>query len=165
MRPAFKVPPGYAAKRAMEPREEAADLESAGRDPEGREVLLEAAAAAAWAGMAEAARKDGVTLLAVSGFRSIRRQEELIARKLAAGEGVEAVLRVMAAPGYSEHHTGRAVDIATPGEPALTEDFERTEAFRWLGRRARNHGFTMSYPRGNPHGMAYEPWHWFHGRR
>jgi D-alanyl-D-alanine carboxypeptidase len=29
---------------------------------------------------------------------------------------------------------------------------------------AGDHGFRMSYPRGNPHGISYEPWHWrWHG--
>ena len=58
------------------------------------------------------------------------------------------------------HHTGRAVDIATPGVPPLTEAFERSDAFRWLEKNATNHGFSMSYPRGNALGYVYEPWHW-----
>jgi hypothetical protein len=26
---------------------------------------------------------------------------------------------------------------------------------------AGRHGFRLSYPRDNPHGVIYEPWHWF----
>ena len=69
-------------------------------------------------------------------------------------------LRVNAAPGYSEHHTGRAVDIGTPGCPPLEEAFEDTAAFAWLSRNAGAAGFRMTYPRGNPQGVIYEPWHW-----
>jgi D-alanyl-D-alanine carboxypeptidase len=67
---------------------------------------------------------------------------------------------VNAAPGHSEHHTGRAVDIATPGSRPLTEEFEQTDAFRWLSSRAVEFGFSLTYPRDNPWGIAYEPWHW-----
>ena len=42
----------------------------------------------------------------------------------------------------------------------LEEEFERSDAFAWLTRRAGEFGFRMSYPRDNPHGVAYEPWHW-----
>ena len=60
----------------------------------------------------------------------------------------------------TEHHTGRAVDVMTPGGPILEEAFEDTDAFRWLARHACRFGFRLSYPRGNAHGFAYEPWHW-----
>ena len=42
----------------------------------------------------------------------------------------------------------------------LEEDFENTGAFDWLSRRASQFGFHLSYPRDNPHGVIYEPWHW-----
>ena len=35
-----------------------------------------------------------------------------------------------------------------------------TPAFAWLAANAGAHGFHMSYPRDNPHGIVYEPWHW-----
>ena len=65
-----------------------------------------------------------------------------------------------AAPGYSEHHTGRAIDITTPGTQPLEPAFETTPAFEWLTGSAHEFGFRMSYPRNNRHGIAYEPWHW-----
>ena len=73
---------------------------------------------------------------------------------------VEQILAVNAAPGYSEHHGGYALDIGTPGEPPAEESFEATDAFAWLARHAPAHGFAMSYPRDNLHGIVYEPWHW-----
>ena len=81
-------------------------------------------------------------------------------RKLARGLTVEEILKVNAAPGYSEHHGGRALDIGTPDEPPAEESFEKTAAFAWLQRNADGHGFVLSYPRDNPHGIVYEPWHW-----
>ena len=112
--------------------------------------------------MKKAAAHDGIELVAISGFRSVVRQTEIIREKLAKGESIGDILRFVAAPGYSEHHTGRAIDIGSPDHGELDEDFARTRAFRWLKARARHFGFTLSFPRGNPHGIGYEPWHWCH---
>jgi D-alanyl-D-alanine carboxypeptidase len=87
-------------------------------------------------------------------------QADLIRKKIAAGQQIADILEVNTAPGFSEHHTGRAVDIATPGSRPLTEDFENTEAFQWLTTEAARFGFSMTYPRENPWGISYEPWHW-----
>jgi zinc D-Ala-D-Ala carboxypeptidase len=159
---AFGLPPDYAASRRLTPQVEATDLVAIGSTPDGREILASRPAAASWERMRSDASRSGVTLLAVSGFRSVERQAEIIRAKLSRGELMESILRVMAAPGYSEHHTGRAIDIATPGEPPLTEEFERTPAFQWLAAHASDYGFKLSYPRGNLHGISYEPWHWCH---
>jgi D-alanyl-D-alanine carboxypeptidase len=125
--------------------------------------------AGAWHKMKSRAAGDGVQLLLVSGFRSIRHQADIIRRKLAAGQSIVAILAVNAAPGYSEHHTGRAIDIATPGTRPLTTDFENSAAFTWLQANAGACGFRMPYGRGNRFGFDYEPWHWSqiegHGRR
>ncbi len=157
------IPPDYAATRGLALQPEAASLVSIGANPDGRDISLEPAAAAAWARMREAAASDGLTLLAVSGFRSVARQDEIIHGRLLKGEKIGAILRTLAAPGYSEHHTGRAVDIGVPGEPLLTESFAQTKAFSWLELHAREHGFRLSYPKGNAHGIVYEPWHWCFG--
>jgi D-alanyl-D-alanine carboxypeptidase len=156
------IPADYAAKRHLAPQVEATVLVSIGGGLEGKDVRLEADAAAAWEKMRAAASANGFTLAAISGFRSVRRQAEIIQGRLETGEPIESILRVIAAPGYSEHHTGRAIDIGVPGEAPLTEDFEGTPAFRWLASHAMNYGFRLSYPRGNPNGIAYEPWHWCH---
>jgi len=73
---------------------------------------------------------------------------------------MEEILRVNAAPGYSEHHTGRAIDITSLGCKPLTEEFEQTSEFAWLVHRAKDFGFSMTYPRNNKFGVIYEPWHW-----
>ena len=112
--------------------------------------------------MRAAAARDGVVLEAISGYRSHDYQLGIFERKRARGQSVEEILHVNAAPGYSEHHSGRALDIGTPGEPPAEESFEHTTAFAWLTRHASDFGFVMSYPRGNPHGIVYEPWHWYH---
>ena len=150
----------YAHRNGLPVFEEADDRVSAGPNIIGREQELEPVTAGKWVAMRQAAEADGVDLLLVSGFRSYAYQASLIQRKLDAGVALTEILAVNAAPGCSEHHTGRAVDIATPGVPPLTEAFERSDAFRWLEKNAENHGFSMTYPRGNRFGYIYEPWHW-----
>jgi D-alanyl-D-alanine carboxypeptidase len=67
---------------------------------------------------------------------------------------------VNAIPGFSEHHTGRALDLhAGDGKP-LETTFENHPAFAWLCDNAAEFNFHLSYPRNNPSGIDYEPWHW-----
>lgn len=139
-------------------------LALAGHDRYRRPLWLHVDAARAWAGLRDAAARDGVVLETISGYRSHDYQLGIFERKMARGLDVPAILEVNAAPGYSEHHSGLALDIGTPGEPPAEESFEATPAFAWLQAHAGGHGFSMSYPRDNPHGIVYEPWHWrFHG--
>jgi D-alanyl-D-alanine carboxypeptidase len=126
----------------------------------GRELLLTQETASAWLAMQYQAFADGVPLALVSAFRSVERQREIIQNKLASGMSIETILKSVAPPGYSEHHTGRAVDIGTSEVDALEEEFETTASFEWLARNALDFGFRMSYPRKNPYGFVYEPWHW-----
>ncbi len=139
---------------------EATDLVAVGVNSEGREHRLTPAAAQAWFGMQTAAATDGVELLIVSAFRSVARQAEIVRRKLGAGQTLSSVLALCAPPGFSEHHTGRAIDVTTPGSVPLEQSFDQTAAFAWLSRHAGTFGFRMSYPVDNTQGFAYEPWHW-----
>lgn len=158
---ALGIPADYGPARRLVPYAEAARLVSVGRAPDdGKLVRLAPRAAAAWRKMRAAAAQEGVVLLPLSGFRGVSRQTTLIRRKLAEGQRIEQILRRVAAPGYSEHHTGRALDIGSPDNLALDEHFARTAAFRWLRRHAPAFGFHLSFPRRNPHGIVYEPWHW-----
>jgi len=122
-------------------------------------------AARAWKKMKAAARKDGIGLAIVSAFRSFERQVAIIRRKIAEGQSVRQILAFSAPPGYSEHHTGCAVDIGTEGCDELEEVFEESPAFAWLRKNASRFGYFMSYPRGNRYGYRYEPWHWIYRKR
>ncbi len=110
--------------------------------------------------MRTAAATDGAELQPLSGYRSVARQTKIIRQKIAAGITINEILRLVAAPGCSEHHTGRAIDIGSPENCALDENFARTPEYRWLRRHAARFGFRLSYPRRNAHGIGYEPWHW-----
>ena len=139
---------------------EAAELLVAEIGENGREHLLVPAAAEAWRALRDAASADGVAIRIVSAFRSVDRQAEIVRAKLARGLSIDEILKVSAPPGYSEHHTGRAVDVTSDGARPLELEFENTAAFGWLSRHAGRFGFFLSYPRLNPYGYMYEPWHW-----
>ena len=154
------IPADYGADGVPPFYPEATELVDVGPNLVGRMQRLTPAAAARWQQMVEAAGTDGVRLLIVSGFRSVGYQAELIRNKLRKGQSIDEILTVNAAPGFSQHHTGTAVDVATPGCRPLTEEFETSDAFRWLTGNAVDFGFSMTYPRDNDHGFVYEPWHW-----
>lgn len=157
------IAPALIEARGLCEHAEATEFELAERGADGREYLLLPSAARAWRAMRAAAADDGVQIHVVSAFRSIDRQVELIERKLALGEPLDRILTIMAPPGFSEHHTARAVDVGSPGAPVLDRDFDRTPAFLWLHAHAAGYGFLLSYPEGNAAGYQYEPWHWcFH---
>lgn len=154
------LPADYAAGRGLAFQPEAAELVSIGADIRDRDCRLAPGAAQAWRAMRDAAEADGIRLRPVSGFRSVARQAEIIRDKLARGDRLDDILRANAAPGYSEHHTGRALDLTDGVAPPLSESFEHTSAFAWLTQYAGRFGFRLSYPRDNRHGFGPEPWHW-----
>jgi zinc D-Ala-D-Ala carboxypeptidase len=150
----------YAARTRLALEPEPAWLALAGFDRYRRPLWLQPKAARAWQRLRTAAASEGIVLEAISGYRSHDYQLGIFERKRARGQSIEQILTVNAAPGYSEHHSGTALDIGTPGEPPAEESFERTAAFAWLQAHASEFGARMSYPRDNPHGIVYEPWHW-----
>lgn len=152
--------PAYATRTGLAPVAEPTLLALAGRDRYRRPLWLQPDAARAWARLLAAARGDGVVLEAISGYRSHDYQLGIVERKLARGLALDDILKINAAPGYSEHHGGRALDIGTRGEPPAEASFAHTAAHAWLQRHGGTHGFVLSYPAGNPHGIVHEPWHW-----
>lgn len=159
------IPADYGRERKLRSVREPTRLAFVGYDIHARPQWLAPRAAGAWLRLRQAAALGQVELQLVSAFRSVEYQLGLIEHKLARGLDMAQILAVSAAPGYSEHHSGRALDLTTPGFAALEETFEQSSAFRWLVHNAADFGFRLSFPRGNPHGIAYEPWHWcWHGR-
>ncbi|BCX12864.1 MAG: D-alanyl-D-alanine carboxypeptidase [Thermosynechococcus sp.] len=144
------------------PYEEAplAELEPVSADGQ---IKLRRAAAERFRAMVAAAQQEGVVLIPLSGFRSKQDQDYLFfeVKEQRAQRASERAL-VSAPPGYSEHHTGYAIDIGDGARPQthLKEAFEDTPAFRWLGKNAARFSFELSFPRNNPQGVSYEPWHW-----
>jgi len=112
--------------------------------------------------MREEAKKDGIYLVFLSGYRSINLQKDIF-YTLKSRRNQEAAerARVSAPPGYSEHSTGFAIDIgdATQRETDFETQFENTQAFRWLIKNAAKFHFKLSFHKDNKY-IDYEPWHW-----
>lgn len=126
-------------------------------------IKLRKAAAKQFQAMEAAARTSGVLLVPISGFRSIKDQQHLFFDiKAARGETVTKRAEVSAPPGFSEHHTGYAVDVGDGAVPAtnLSPSFDKTRVFKWLSANAGYFDFEMSFPKNNAQGVSYEPWHW-----
>ncbi|BAY09840.1 M15 family metallopeptidase [Calothrix sp. NIES-2098] len=112
--------------------------------------------------MTYAAREVGVWIIPVSGFRTIEQQEKLFQEQIKRRGSVKEAAKISAPSGYSEHHTGFALDLTDGKFPKkdITLDFETTDAYRWLTSHAKEFGFEMSFPRNNKQGVSFEPWHW-----
>lgn len=157
---ALGIAPDYGERHRLPQVSEPSVLAYAGRDRYARPLWLLPAAARAWMRMQQAAVSDAVAIDVISGYRSHTHQASIVARKLARGLDIAAILAINAAPGYSEHHSGCALDLGHPGQAPAETSFENTPAFAWLCKHAARFGFHLSYPRDNPHGIVYEPWHW-----
>lgn len=139
------------------------ELEVVTIDFEGKPFILQKRAAQAFREMQIAAFDDKITIKPYSGFRSYLYQKNLIQKHLQKGRPLENILSHIAIPGFSEHHTGRAVDIYADDHSTLEEAFEQTLAYQWLTKNASQFNFKLSYPRDNQTGIIFEPWHWcFH---
>lgn len=128
-----------------------------------RSVQLRPAAAEKLDSMIADAEAQGVFLIPFSGFRSIEDQQYLFFDvKAERAQATTARAEVSAPPGYSEHHTGYAIDLGDANFPDtdLQVNFEKTPAFQWLEKNAARYSFELSFPEGNPQGIQYEPWHW-----
>lgn len=128
----------------------------------GREEFLDRVVAEAFNKMKLDANASGVDLTLISGFRPIAEQKKLFLKQISKRGSKEEAARLSAPPGYSEHHTGYALDIGE-GENIdtfLKLDFEYTKAYRWLINNAHKYGFELSFPKNNLQGVSYEPWHW-----
>ncbi len=139
---------------------DACRLQHAEDDMFGRPTQLHPVASRAWNKMRDLAVLRGINLRIISAYRSLDYQKTIIQNKLSKGQTIKSILKVNALPGYSEHHTGCAIDIGSVGEAVLEERFDQSKAFSWLQDNAKRFGFYMSYPKNNTTGISYEPWHW-----
>ena len=154
------IPADYASQRQLPLQREPRRLVALGEDCFQRPQQATAATARAWSAMRRQATANAIELQLVSAYRSHDYQYHLIQRKLQQGQSIAQILQVSAAPGFSEHHSGRALDLTSPGWQPLTSAFATTTAYAWLQAHAGKFGFVQSYPRDNVHGIAWEPWHW-----
>lgn len=128
----------------------------------------------AYNSMISAAKKDGVSLNLISGYRTYDGQTQLFNRKVndyisqgnSKAKATELAAQYVAPPGTSEHHTGLAVDLISPDwyskNRYLTAEFDQTKQFSWLYSHCAEYGFILRYPKDKEAitGYSYEPWHY-----
>lgn len=105
-------------------------------------------------------RQDGITVTVTSGYRSYETQVSTYDGWVAQN-GQAAADRVSARPGYSEHQTGLAVDLADGSGCDLQACFAETPAGRWAAENAVEYGFILRFPEDGEGttGYSFEPWH------
>ncbi|GFN31553.1 M15 family metallopeptidase [Paenibacillus xylaniclasticus] len=109
----------------------------------------------------DGAKKDGIELAGVSGYRSEARQKTLF-NNYVERDGLEAASRYSARPGFSEHQTGLAMDVSgRDGRCAAEACFAETDEAKWLAKHAYEYGFIIRYPEDKEEitGYMYEAWH------
>ena len=104
-------------------------------------------------------QKEKLNIRIISAYRSFTYQENLYNNYLKS-DSKEKVDTYSARPGYSEHHTGLAIDVDN-----AKFDFNKfylTNEFVWMQDNAYKYGFILRYPKDkeNITGYAYEPWHY-----
>ena len=125
-----------------------------------RKAWLHPAARKAWEKMKTAAHSANIDLLIISAYRSLDYQKQLIQNKINKGISIEEILKSNTLPGFSEHHTGCAIDIGSKNAAVLETKFDQSPAFKWLMNNAKYFNFYLTYPKENKTGIMYEPWHW-----
>lgn len=124
----------------------------------GEDQKLRQEAYDAYVTMYNMALRDDIKLIVNSSYRPYKEQEEIYNDYLSkyTQEHTDAYA---ARPGHSEHQTGLALDIITPG--ANGENFDQTDAFKWLENNAYKYGFILRYPKDKEYltGYNYESWH------
>ncbi|WP_155523530.1 M15 family metallopeptidase [Nodosilinea nodulosa] len=126
-------------------------------------IRMRPAAAAQYEAMTKAAARDGVRLVPLSGFRSQAEQEKIFfSLKAERGQDAQTRAEVSAPPGYSEHHTGYAIDLGDGNQPGtnVVPEFANTPTYEWLKTNAVHYNFELSFPLDNEQGVSFEPWHW-----
>lgn len=125
---------------------------------------------------AQAAQAAGFPLVMVSAYRSVASQEEVFAQnvqQVMASQGVtqeeatNITKQTITEPGYSEHHTGLAIDVVDQNwynnypTTVLDASYGNEPGAKWIAENAANYGFIVRYLKGREDvtNITYEPWH------
>ncbi|MBC8536338.1 M15 family metallopeptidase [Feifania hominis] len=99
-------------------------------------------------------------VIVVSGERSYDSQKNLYDKYLAE-QGEQYVREYVATPGYSEHHSGLAVDLSIYKSDGTMHNYTDEGDYSWIIDNACLYGFVRRYPDDKVAvtGVSYEPWH------
>ena len=110
--------------------------------------------------MYNAAKNDNVSIFIASPYRSYSDQNALYTYYVNT-DGKKNADTYSARPGFSEHHTGLAMDLI-PEYGLDLDTFENSDGFKWMQENAYKYGFILRYPKDKEYitGYIYEPWHY-----
>ena len=110
--------------------------------------------------MYNAAKNDNVSIFIASPYRSYSDQNALYTYYVNT-DGKQNADTYSARPGFSEHHTGLAMDLI-PEYGLDLDTFENSDGFKWMQENAYKYGFILRYPKDKEYitGYIYEPWHY-----
>lgn len=105
--------------------------------------------------MGQAAKKDGVTLLASSTYRSYEYQKKVFERWVQI-DGLAEAERESSRAGTSQHQLGLVIDFGS-----IDNTFANTRAGAWMKDHAESYGWSLSFPDGyeDVTGYRWESWH------
>jgi LAS superfamily LD-carboxypeptidase LdcB len=119
--------------------------------------------------MYDAALKDGIKLVIISGTRSFNHQKYIWDRKWAKNilkmdsiSAVKEIMKYSSMPSTSRHHWGTDIDLNSL-ENSYFEKGEGKKIFDWLVANAFKYGFHMTYDNQEETkrtGYKMEKWHW-----
>jgi D-alanyl-D-alanine carboxypeptidase len=106
--------------------------------------------------MSAAAKKEGITLVASSAYRSYSDQVQVYECNVAQ-MGKEAADRESARAGHSQHQLGLVIDFGS-----ITDAFAKTPQGIWIAANASRFGWSLSFPDGYEEitGYRWESWHY-----
>lgn len=134
------------------------------KDAWGENIKIEKKTYENYKKLKKALEKDGVTIELDSVYRSIKEQQKLW-DDWTVEKGIDYVKKYVAVPGFSEHHTGLAVDICLRKDGKLIYENDDMiadrETFAKIHAKLADYGFILRYleNRDDITGYAYEPWH------
>jgi LAS superfamily LD-carboxypeptidase LdcB len=150
----------YGHKPFSEVNKEELSPVTTGGEAAGRSESLQKDAASSFEKMRADAQSQGINLYAISGFRSTEEQTALWNDQVRKQGSEEKAARINAPPGYSEHHTGYAIDVGTSTKTDLDPSFESTNAYKWIAQNGKRYGFEQSFTGAAGQGAGEEAWHY-----
>lgn len=132
----------------------------------GDDVEVEVKAYEAYLALAAELEAEGIHVELDSARRSVAAQQDIWDRFMEK-YGEEYTRSTVATPGYSEHHTGLALDLyfQIDGQDVYYNEDMTKDEYLWVWEavhaKLADHGFILRYLKGKEDitGYSYEPWH------
>ena len=134
------------------------DLEKINTNYSVRNLYLRKEAKEAFEALCRDASSLGLSIRAISSYRTFDYQKGLYDNYVSVN-GVEEADTYSARPGFSEHETGLATDVM--GSNGNYTRFAETNEYTWVVNNAHNYGFVIRYPENKENITKYkfESWH------